>query len=367
MDSETRPAAPAAFSEKGFYLSEFRGRTLALAARADDLRAPASLEPVLKELEANPTRVVLVSTEAGALESVLATTVLPGGGGPGLEGAVWRGLSRASRVGLVVDDARRFAPACREIALRLGVSKWIWIDAEGGLRAPDGSRQSFVGLEELRALLRRGPPGESPERCSLLREFEAALAGGLAAVNLCALDGLADELFTYAGSGTLFTRERYVQVRRLGLDDYDAADDLLGRGVAEGYLAPRSSDEIEQVLANGFGAFVEGRHLAGIGALLVHEPSRAAEIASLYTLTRFLGEGIGGHLVRFALERAQASGCPFVFACTTAERVEHFFERQGFRRVDSGAIPPEKWRSYDASRRTRLRCLRHDLGEAPEA
>jgi hypothetical protein len=162
MDSETRPAAPAAFSEKGFYLSEFRGRTLALAARADDLRAPASLEPVLKELEANPTRVVLISTEAGAIESVLATTVLPGGGGPGLEGAVWRGLSRASRVGLVVDDASRFAPTCREIALRLGVSKWIWIDAEGGLRAPDGSRQSFVGLEELRGLLRQGPSGESP-------------------------------------------------------------------------------------------------------------------------------------------------------------------------------------------------------------
>ena len=75
-----------------------RGRTLALAARADDLRAPASLEPVLKELEANPTRVVLISTEAGAIESVLATTVLPGGGGPGLEGAVWRGLSSPAEV-----------------------------------------------------------------------------------------------------------------------------------------------------------------------------------------------------------------------------------------------------------------------------
>ena len=362
MGSETTSASLAPFSEKGFYLSEFRGRTLAIAARAEDLRAPAPLEAVLKELEANPTRVVLVSTEPGALGSLLATTVLPSGsGGVGLEGAVWRQLRRSSRVGLVVEDAPHFAPACREIALRLAVSKWIWIDPQGGLRAEDGSPRSFVDLEELQALLRRELPEESPERCSLLREVEAALAGGLVAVNLCTLEGLADELFTYAGSGTLFTRERYVRVRRLGLDDYDAADDLIGRGVAEGYLAPRSPEEIEQVLANGFGAFVEGRHLAGIGALLVHEPSHSGEIASLYTLTRFLGEGIGGHLVRSALDHARASGCRFVFACTTAERVEHFFEREGFRRVDSDAIPPEKWRSYHAPRRSRLRCLRHDL------
>ena len=56
---------------------------------------------------------------------------------------------------------------------------------------------------------------------------EAILSAGVAAVNLCRLDGVADELFTYDGSGTLFTREGYVAVRRLGFDDYDAATDLI--------------------------------------------------------------------------------------------------------------------------------------------
>jgi len=68
--------------------------------------------------------------------------------------------------------------------------------------------------------------------------------------------------------------------------------------VDEGYLAPRPPEDVERVLASGFGAFVEGRHLAGIGALLVYPGRKVGEVASLYTLTRFLGEGVGHNLVR---------------------------------------------------------------------
>ena len=220
---------------------------------------------------------------------------------------------------------------------------------------------SFVDLEALRELVRGRLAGAAPRRAGLLREIEVALDAGLAAVNLTSLEGLSDELFTYAGSGTLFTRERYVRVRPLGLDDYDAAEALISRGVAEGFLAPRSPEQIDGVLANGFGAFVEGRHLAGIGALLDHPEAGAGEIAALYTLTRFLGEGVGGHLLRFVLEQADARGRAFVFACTTAERVAGFFERHGFERVGPERIPAEKWRAYDAERRQQLHCLRRDL------
>ena len=133
--------------------------------------------------------------------------------------------------------------------------------------------------------------------------------------------------------------------------------------MAEGFLAPRSPEQIDGVLANGFGAFVEGRHLAGIGTLLDHPEAGAGEIAALYTLTRFLGEGVGGHLLRFALDKAAARGRAFVFACTTAERGVGFFERHGFERVASERIPAEKWRAYDAERQQRLHCLRRDLSQ----
>jgi N-acetylglutamate synthase-like GNAT family acetyltransferase len=348
------------FSEKGFYLNGFRGRTLAIAAHAEDLRRPAPLEALLEELEANATRVVLLTTESPVVEALLGGGALAASA-PRFEGEVWRALSRAPYVGVVCEGGEGFSRTCREIVLRLALSKLVWVDAVGGLRRADASRCSFVDLEELRRLLRNRASREHPARLALLREIEMALSAGVGAVNLSTLEGLPDELFTYAGSGTLFTRERYVLVKRLGLDDYDAAADLIVRGVAEGYLVPRTPEEVERIFVSGFGAFVEGRHLAGIGALLEHPGAGAAEIASLYTLTRFLGEGIGGHLVRFALERARNRGFGFVFACTTSERVVDFFERQGFRPVALDEIPAEKWRAYDPDRRGRVRCLRCDL------
>jgi amino-acid N-acetyltransferase len=363
-DSEAR--ASSAFSEKSFYLNEFRGRTLAIAVPAADLGAAAPLEAVLKELESGGTRVVVISTQRSALEGVLGLRVLSAAL-PRLETAVWRAFAEAPRIGIAVAGSQAFAPACREIVLRLGVSKLVWIDREGGLLRPDGSRESFVDRAELEAMLASGLAGANARRLALLREVEEALDSGIAAVNVCTLEGLPDELFTYAGSGTLFTRERYVVVRRLCLDDYDAADDLISRGVAEGWLAPRPPQEIERVLTSGFGAFVEGRHLAGIGALLVIPQARAAELASLYTLTRFLGEGVGAHLVQHALERGRALGCDYVFACTVSERVAGFFERNGFRRVGADEIPAEKWRDYDPERRASVRCLRYDLQAAPPA
>jgi amino-acid N-acetyltransferase len=360
MDPEERSGQRTApFSEKGFYLAEFRGRTIAVAVPPDARHALAPLEDVLAELEANATRVVLIASEARAFESLLHSAFLSGDT-PRLEGSVWHGLRASRRVGVCVEDGKDFARACGRIALRLGVTKLVWIDCDGALLDRAGRRLSFVDLDELRRVLQESPPGDA-RRTAMLREIEAVLTAGLPAVNLCSPAGLADELFTYAGSGTLFSRERYVVVRRLGIDDFDAADDLMARGMAEGYLAPRSPEEIERVLTNGFGAFVEGRHLAGIGALLTWERARSAEIASLYTLTRFLGEGIGGHLVAFACDRALELGFPSVTAVTTSERVAGFFERNGFKRVSAEEIPAEKWRDYDPARRARAHCLRRDL------
>ena len=123
----------------------------------------------------------------------------------------------------------------------------------------------------------------------------------------------------------------------------------------------RTAAEIEGALINGIGAFIEGRYLAGICALVPHEEGRAGEVASLYALTRFIGEGVGVHLVQAAIERARARGMHFVFACTTSERVESFFARLDFQRVESHALPDSKWKDYDEARRREARCLMYAL------
>ncbi len=353
--------ATAPFSERLFYQQEFRGRTLAVALAAPGDADPALLAPALAALAEGGARAVVLAPERAALEKAGAAPVLEAGA-PRLEGEAWRRLRERGRVGVAVGAGTAFPAACRNLVIRLGLAKLVWIDAGGGLCRADGERASFLDIEDLRRLLAPDGGLAADPRLPLWRQVEGFLEAGVAAVNVCDLPGVEDELFTYAGSGTLFTRERYVSVRTLGVDDYDAAHDLLRRGQEEGYLAPRAPEQIDEVLASGFGAFVEDRHLAGIGALLVRPGARVGEIASLYTLTRFLGEGIGGHLVAFAARRARAIGLAGVYACTTSERVGAFFGRQGFAEVGPDRIPSEKWRHYDAERRARVRCYRLDLG-----
>lgn len=341
------------FSEKGFYLGEFRGRTLGILLPTPDTAANPALLSVLRELRDNAIRAVLVAGRDTAGEQLECERLDLEE--ERLEGRAWRKLRRRGRVLIVTagDPAAGLLTAAR----RLGLFKVIRLSDVPGFRDALGRRRSFIDRGELSALL---PTAAAPVR-GLLGEIERLLSAGVPSVNLCTVEGLHDELFTYSGSGTLFTRERYIEVRRFGVDDYDAADDLIARGAAEGYLAPRTPEAVDRLLADGFGAFVEGRHLAGIGSLRCAPGAEAGEVASLYTLTRFEGEGVGSHLVGYAIARARELGLAYVYACTTSERVGAFFERHGFSRVDQAEIPAEKWQAYDPERRLRLGCYRCDL------
>ena len=235
------------------------------------------------------------------------------------------------------------------------------VDEAGGLLRADASRCSFVDLEELRRLLRNRASLENAARLALLREIEMALSAGVGAVNLSTLEGLADELFTYAGSGTLFTRERYVIVRRLGADDYDAAADLIARGVAEGYLVPRTPEEVERIFVSALRGLRRGA-----------PPGRDRRAA---------GASRGGRgrdrltLHPDAFPRRGDRGPPRAFrARARAEsklrlrlRLHHLGARGGLLRATglpigrAGGASAEKWHAYDPDRRGRVRCLRCDL------
>jgi len=352
---ETRPAG---FSEREFYLREFRGRTLLLVHPGGD---EASVAAVLDALAAGGGRAVVAASDTASLDA-LGARVRVDPADPRLEGEVWRALCSASRVGIVLPaQAQGLARAARTVAARLGVFKLVWIDPGGGLRARSGRRESFVHGDALARFVRHPDVHlAGRERLALWREIGAMLDAGIPAVNVCSASELDAELFTYAGEGTLFTRDRYIHVRRLTIDDFDAASDLIARGVDEGYLAPRTPAQLDQVLAGGFGAFIEERHLAGLGSLLPLGAA-AGEVSSLYTLTRFLGEGIGPYLVEFACARACALGYREVFACTTSDRVGAFFGRNGFERVPAAALPSQKWDGYDPERRRRLQCHRRSI------
>ncbi len=333
------------FSEREFYLSEFRGRTIAVAGNCD-LSLADHIESSTNILKAGGARVVLLSPNSGDISF-----------GRGPEAEIWRVLSEVKEASVRVDDIGRSWPlACAQAVSRLGVSKLVWLDTEGGFLRY-GRPVSFVTHLELSKIEVSG----TDPRKDLWEAIKVGLESGISSINVCQPDGLEAELFTYAGSGTLFTRESYIKVRPLGIDDYDKAADLLMRGIEEGYLVSRDGLGLDQLLSNGFGAFVQGDQIAGICSLLQYSEEAPFELAGLYTLTRFLGEGVGGHLVAHAKKEAERFGSKELFACTTSERVGAFFKRNGFQSVPWRSLPFEKWeglgRPYDQTRRDNLLCF----------
>lgn len=393
---------PEEFSEKEFYLDEFHSHTLCVAAMLRDCDRPGGFESlgrVLRELIANETRViVLLGVPAGrdiaaevrrvrrrlqrwvlAEESARRFPLVRGrrsaaesfvdlsGHGTVLEPALetaWLTLRRRPLlVGLL--EAGPLVERAQQLAGRLRVLKLVLAQPEGGIRAPDGSQLSFMDDALLTTMLQ---PGQAEwaglaARRATLDAVRAALRAGVRSVNLCTLDGLARELYTYEGSGTLFTLEDYCRIERLGIDDFEAVERLIARGHREGYLKPRAPNEVARILLNGFGAQIGSHHFAGVCGLetAAFAPEPVGEIVGLYTITRFKGEGVGGRLVARALEDAAALGLRYVFACTLDPRAEQFFLRQGFRRVTPADVPPSKWIGYDQQRRSRLKVLRRDL------
>ncbi len=350
-------------TEKGFYLREFSGRSLGFVLGPSASADLDRLLAVREELACNGTRMVFFFSDVSSGEALAPIDWIAGDAGD-FAAQVWRGLHRSSSVAVAIGEGRDagadsgFALRVAQSVLHLGLSKLIWLDGQGGFQRSDGSRLSFVDQEGLSALVDDDLPAE---RAAFLRACGHLLGAGLPSVSLCALSGLEDELFSYAGSGTLFTSGGYITVRSLGLEDFDAAQSFLLRGVADGYLAKRDRGAIDHVLSSGFGAFVEQRFLAGIGALLIDEEAAAGEIASLYTLTRFAGEGVGGYLVRHALACAREQGLTYVFACTTSERVGSFFERHGFMNVPAEELPPKKWEGYPPERKKKVLCFKHGV------
>lgn len=364
----TNPSHP--FSEREFYLAEFRRRTIGIAWPAGEEPRPSPLAEVVDELVANGSRVVLLSPSEGVFAHANAEPAVDFDD-PNFAPLLWRRLRDRGRSGLLL-SSESFEDECQRAALALDLAKVVWIQSTPPVERSIGlGRVSVVDLAHLERLLGHSESGQVapkdevlfqviPGREILLHAIRDMIDGGIPSVNVCAPEQLAEELFTYAGAGMFFTRDRYAEVRPLGIDDYDPASDLIARGEADGYLVPRDGAARDAVLVHALGVFIEGHYLAGIGAVLPHPGENAGEIASLFALTRYVGEGVGAQIVQFAMKRARRDGLDYLFSCTTSDRVEAFFLRQGFRRVSSEDVPKAKWEGYDAERRERVRCMRFD-------
>ena len=413
-----RPAPKASiaeeFTEKTFYLDEFRGHTLILAARAARLASRGAIDhlaAVARDLLPNDTRlVILVDAESGehasrTLRSIQRRLVGPVFGGSAASprsvtsgrgrraGAfvvlptdagmcdvatlttIWNALRQARLfIGVIPCASTSLADCAQQLGARLRVHKLVLLEDEGGVSDGAGRQISFMDATMLGALLGEGEAEWTgvAHRRATLEAVRKALHAGVTAVNLCSLEGLGRELFTYEGSGTLFTLEDYCRVAPLGIDDFEEVQRLIERGQREGVLKSRSPEEIAELVVCGYGATIGAHHLAGMCALYTepYRAERAGEVVALYTVTRFKGEGVGRKLLAHVEAEALQQGLRYLFACTTQLRAETLFRRNGFARVTAADVPAAKWKSYDPDRLEQVAVYRRDLpasGASPEA
>jgi hypothetical protein len=284
------------FGEKDFYLEELRGRSVLVALAPRVVAERADLEPLaatVAELMRNGTRVLVwwpagrTGTERRLLKAierhgrarrkgkrrdvspVLAVKLgnRATWDGEGLSAMLWHRVRRRrlcilSVTGLV---ASAYPDHVTAIATELRVPKVVLVEPDGGLVA-SGSRLSFVDGLVLDTLLSQGEAEWTGlgTRRGLLQAVDRALEAGVESVNLCGPDVVGEELFSYTGSGTLFTVEDYFSVRPLALDEFAQGERLLERGQREGLLKFRRPEEVAQVLATAYGAIICNRHLAGV-------------------------------------------------------------------------------------------------------
>lgn len=378
------PAAggPALFNEKSFYLEEFYGKSLLFALippSGERLGELNSLVRTLRELRRNQTRcIVIVPLSAlgrmmrrlGRLAPRAEPPVFNPAAGvrsrpyppDSAVARIWHGLSAGSIVVAAADtnDPADLTIFAQELASRLRVFKLILLDRQGGLTGRDGRRLSFLELGRIGRALRTE---RTKRRRAELRAVTRALRDGVGSVNLTAPRDVYEELFSFIGTGTLFTERQYGFVRPVSIDDFEEVEALITRGQSEGYLLARSREEIAQLLPSCFGYRVGDEHLAGVCSLLTepYRRERAGELTALYTLTRFAGEGVAAELVKEVLNEARERPLRYVFACTAEERAAKFFERLKFHRVSPREVAPAKWRGYDAARMARLHIFRYDL------
>ncbi|MGI8754736.1 MAG: GNAT family N-acetyltransferase [Acidimicrobiales bacterium] len=361
-------------AERAFYVEEFRGDTIVVSMASPDGETIGAVTEAAAALDAGDARLVaVVAQPVAALVAALGPdqVTVDGPSAPAGGGAVdldwlaelWLAITDHRHVVVAVPPGRELAVAA-ELAATMSARKLVVTDADGGWGRPSRSfadLATHAGAFESQLAHRQGG--------AVVAAVRRALDGGALNVNLCRPEELDRELFTFDGTGTLFTSGGYMELGPLRVDDLPAVERLVAQGTADGALRPRSRQDVARLAVTGLGARVVGRdHLAGLVSLETeaYRVDGVGEVACLYTVSRFSGSGAGAVLVDGIVARAEAEELHAVFAVTVSDAASAFFTRKGFTEVDADRVPLAKWDGYDTERRRQARVLWRDLAVPSE-
>ena len=234
-----------------------------------------------------------------------------------------------------------------KVARRLGANKLFLVRPSLEELVPLFPR-SHITLEELvhcRPKL-TGPNGRLEPLLAFIRE---TLEHNPADIVL--LEGktprLFEEVFTYDGSGLLFTKTKSTRIRPARLEDITDMMMLLKPEIAAGRILPVEESEVESGLDFYRVYEVEG-DLVGLARLKQY--GTWAELSRFATLHRYRGRGRARELAVRLIEEAIQQKMDAVFALSVDPRMWTFFNSLGFVETSRENLPGSWKTGYDFSR-----------------
>ena len=251
----------------------------------------------------------------------------------------------------------RAEDVARQVAVELHAAKLVFVSEHAPLSQEAGLPLRELTLNEAKALLARrrsAGPAAASDPALLLACAVHACRNGVNRVHL--VDRSADgalllELFTRDGVGTMVSADAYDATRRATVADIGGILELITPLQAEGWLAARSRENLENDVDHYIVVERDGA-VIGCAALFSWPDTDMAELACLAVDESYRNAGRGDVLLEAIEREARARGALRLFALTT--RASHWFKERGFRDGDVDELPPARRQAYDAARRSKV-------------
>jgi amino-acid N-acetyltransferase len=269
---------------------------------------------------------------------------------------------------------RSYNVSSDEIALAasaaLGAVKLFIVSVHRGLRAGAYTLPENAALREDGRVIRFTPQeaemtleanqtGSAPGEDKPLNELRLALRASKAGVErVHIIDGrepgaILRELFSNLGAGTMVYVDDYESIRSLKNPEIPDILRLMEPLMRQGLLLRRTAEDI-QAKKEDYAVFEIDGSIHACGALH-HWGEAQGEIAAIATDPAYANLGLGSRIVRYLIGRAKKEGLKRVFVLTT--RTHDWFEFLGFREYPVESLPPERRKSYDPKRKSKIFAL----------
>ena len=244
----------------------------------------------------------------------------------------------------------------REMAVALRAAKLVFLnEGEALAEGPEGPPRELTLNDARELLARRRHAGHVDAAATrLLAGAVHACRNGVNRTHL--LDRRTDgalliELFTRDGIGTMVSADVYDATRRATVDDIGGILELIAPLQADGSLAGRSRENLENEV-DRYTVVERDGAVIGCAALFPYRGSGMAELACLAVDAGYRKAGRGDVLLEAVETEAKSAGALRIFVLTT--QAAHWFKERGFRDGGVGDLPPERRHAYNAARRSKV-------------